>query len=362
MIRALCLAALIVIAIFANKLHAQSTFPTEPPAAQSEPQELRIGVRKAARPFSYRAFTPRPNGETDHAFAPGTGPIGAEGYDGYMVYICDEVLKEMLIPRAGMNGLHDFKVKVIDVDDMVIARREADDTTPFDRLDFLQTEIDILCDPATINAERAKRFAMSPPLFVTGVGYLKLKGERPPDRACRKNKALIGFVGATNAAQRGILTILNAGEWRNFRDTITAALRDGDNGTENCPAPAGVGGQGGIFWAGNTHDEVAKKFCDEEITYYVGDLEIIAEHARRHAGCQWSSGARSFTSDRYAIFANVPYSTPEKAMLIGRFFEILNREIAGPASLLDRAFFATFGEAKRSQKLDIFFWSMRGTP
>ena len=67
-----------------------------------------------------------------------------------------------------------------------------------------------------------------------------------------------------------------------------------------------------------------------------------------------------FTNDRYGIFAQIDYTKDWKALLLGRFFEVLNREIATSDSLLDRAYGAAFGETVKSRKLDLFFWSLRG--
>ena len=332
------------------------TAAVSPPVATNAPQ-LRIGVRGSARPFSYSATKVPKNIST------GSGPIRAAGFDGYMVYVCDDVLKQMLIAQPDAPSMSPDQIVVLDVDDLARDQREAFPDTSFDRLDLLGDKIDILCDPASINPDRVKRFAVSPPLFITGVGYLTLKGAVPPAGPCQVEKALIGFVGATNAASQGIRTIVNAGEWRSYKTSIIAALRDAEPENDPCPPPFGIDGEGGVFWEGNTHDEVARRFCNGDITYYVGDLEIITEHAGRVAGCDFSSGAKSFTTDRYAVFAQIDYqSEPEKAQLIGRFYEVLNREIATSASLLDRAFIATFGEAKRSQKLELFFWAMRGVP
>ncbi|WP_298917663.1 hypothetical protein [uncultured Roseobacter sp.] len=327
--------------------------------------ELRIGVRGAARPFSYETFKVPRNVST------GSGPIRAAGYDGYMVYICDVVLKQMLIRQDDTPDIKASQITVHDIDELSKTRRDElkklaeaanEEPVPFDRFDLLGDKIDIMCDPATINTARVKRFAVSPPLFITGVGYLTRKGSVAPASACRKDKALIGFVGTTNAASHSIQIILQSGEWRTYRDYIIAALRSPKDSKNHCNNTNGLEEQGGVFWAGDTHDDVAKKFCDGSITYYVGDLEIIAEHASRHAGCAWLRGPRSFTTDRYAIFANVDYNEIHKSLLIGRFFEVLNREIATSASLLDRAYIATFGETTRSKKLEAFFWSLRGSP
>ncbi|WP_415402372.1 hypothetical protein [Tateyamaria sp. SN3-11] len=354
------LASLALLAATCGPAVTQEALPSAALETQAAPK-LRIGVRSYARPFSYKSTKVPEN----ISISTGAGPIRAAGFDGYLVYICDEVLKQMLIDQQDAPRFVSSQIEVKDVDALMAAKREAfpDTQFEFDRLGLLGPEIDILCDPASISAERVKRFAVSPPLFIAGIGYLTLKGAIPPQVACRRDSALIGFVGATNAASQGIRTIVNAGEWRNVKSEITAALRDSGSGESSCKPPGGIDGQGGIFWAGNNHEEVARRFCSGEISYYVGDLEIITEHANAIPGCDFTSGAKSFTTDRYAIFSKLDYrEDPEKALLIGRFYEVLSREIATSASLLDRAFIATFGETRRSQKLELFFWSMRGQP
>ncbi|SLN17192.1 Bacterial extracellular solute-binding proteins, family 3 [Roseovarius albus] len=398
--------------------------------------ELRIGVRSAAAPFSYkvsgnRSYLDEVRVDERLNISTGSGPIRSKGYDGYMVRICDEVLKKMLIEQPGAPKLSATNIEVVDVDREIVkianeakkrqdvevrqaedlvevavkAKKRAEravtgakqrpqqelesaekelegatsaleeaqdqldqaknsDITAVDRFSLLGKQFDILCDPATINDDRVKGFAVSPPLFVTGIGYLSLKDEVPPKDACQEGKALIGFVGSTNAASHGIQKILNDGEWHRYRDDIVTALRAA-KGSENrnCPKHFGLDGKGGIFWSGYTHDQVAKQFCERKITYYVGDLEIISEYARSYPGCDFSSGVKSFTSDQYAVFADINYeSNPERALLIYRFFEVLNREITTSLSILDQAFIATFGEVPKSRKLEVFFWSMRGSP
>ncbi|MEL6104032.1 MAG: hypothetical protein AAFY74_10620 [Pseudomonadota bacterium] len=355
------LLAILLLVCSAGAVTAQGTTRVDPDREVSV--ELRIGVRGSARPFSYYTSVLSPNISTK------SGPLRAKGYDGYMVYICDEVLKQMLIDDGRSPPLHANQIKTVNIDTTMAARRalaqkETTDTVVLDRFDLLGEEVDILCDPASITRDRVRQFAVSPPLFMTGVGYLSLRHSVPPssDTLCRPDKALMGFVGTTNALTGGVQSILDAGEWKKYRDQIITALRNPTAARENCPPPDASNKPHGILWSANTHDEVAEKFCDGAIDFYVGDIEIIATHARENTGCQWSSGARSFTNDRYAIFADIDYGQQEKALLIGRFFEVLNREIATSDSLLDRAYIATFGAAPRSQKLDLFFWSMRGEP
>lgn len=307
-------------------------------------QIIRVGVRSAARPFSYKTDSLPPRGLT-----PKSGPLRSEGYDGYIVYICDEVLKQMLIPEHDTPHLNSEEVSVEDID--VLLQNQIGE----DRLSLLGTKIDILCDPATIEKERVRQFAVSPPLFATGIGFLQREAQLNSS-PCTPDKALIGAVGTTNAVKYGISAILASEEWNNVRDQIELALR----GEPPCSSKNGE--VNGIIWIGATHQEVASRFCAGDIFYYVGDLEIIAQHARRIAGCDFIATTQSFTNDRYGIYAAIDYSNEWKALRLGRFFEVLNREITTSDSLLDRAYLAEFGERTRSPKLEMFYWSIRGTP
>jgi hypothetical protein len=321
---------------------------------------LRIGVRQSARPFSYysRTLDPvKPDPVAARTLAK-SGPLRAAGFDGYMVYICDQVLRELMLTGPGLPpALTSDQIAVVEIDEIMDDPNRADR----DRFTLLGDKIDILCDPASINLERVRNFAVSPPLFLTGVSYLAREGNDPPlgrDDCPGPGKALIGIVGSTNAAQHGIRAIVEADEWSQYKSSILGAIKGGSAGRSRCPdTPSET--SGGYILAGKTHEEVARAFCNGDVNYYVGDLEIILEHARMEPGCDPIPAAQSFTNDRYGIFAQIDYSTP-KALQIGRFFEVLNREIASSDSLLDRAYNAEFGDATKSRKLELFFWSLRG--
>ena len=343
-------------------------------------QVLYIGVRSAASPFSSGPFEPRRVSEN---VSTKSGPLRAAGYDGYMVYICDEVLKLLLIDQAGAPITTAEQIRVVNID-----KEMADREPGSDRFDLLgEGKIDILCDPASISRDRVRRYAVSPPLFMTGIGYLQLRdwNFETPENRC-KYRARVGVVGSTNAAGTGINAILSAGEWKKQRDDIYRALRSAPRDEdprdedprddrsvpplrvssldiEGCDRASSPPIKWTVIYYAKTHNELAEAFCDGLVRYYVGDLEIIAQHAQEYPGCVASSGVQSFTSDRYAIYANLNYEDqPWKAVRISRFFEILNREIVISDSLLDRAYIATFGAAPRSQKLELFYWSMRGAP
>ncbi|MBK4215638.1 transporter substrate-binding domain-containing protein [Paracoccus caeni] len=312
---------------------------------------LIIGVREDAPPFSEGPVQPD---RSNANLTVKSGPLRAAGYDGYMIYICDEVLKQMMIVDGNAPTLKEGEFKVVNVDELMRG------TFLDDRIELLDGgEIDILCDPASINRERLREYAVSPPLFLTGISYLMREGDVEPQSICGVRKALIGVVGRTNAFQYGIEAILNSGAWARKRDVIIAAMRNtGGNRPTSCPDA----GHQGAIWRATSHMELAEAFCKGEVTYYVGDLEIIQASVERFPGCRVTSGAQRFTTDRYAIFARMNYDRGEnwKAIRIARFYELLNRGVIASDSLLDHAYDATFHGAPRSQILELFYWSMRG--
>lgn len=330
-------------------------------------KKLIIGVRSHAAPFSFW-IGPGADGSSKEAaklkngLVVKSGPLRAAGYDGYMVHICDEILLKMMVDEGNTPtiGHDDVGIFDIDTDGVDVLRLNED------RLTLLGEKFDILCDPATISRDRVRAYASSPPLFLSGIGYLQPEGAPGPRGDCEQKTALVGAVGTTNAINVGVNAILAAGEWRNLRSRILTGLRDlqnGEKGDETGKRRCSNEGYEGIIWQARTHREVAEKFCgDKEIFYYVGDVEIIQESIKRYAGCTASSSVQRFTSDRYAIFADMAYGKgdDDKARLIARFFEILNREVISWDSLLDQAYFATFGDRPHSQLLGTFFWSIRG--
>lgn len=383
----------IIAALLAPVAQAQETATTESPSAQagdverpvgSAPSiELRVGVRAKARPFSYRVRRPSNAEVADRCQVENfesvkSGPLRSCGYEGFVVYICDEALKIM----ASSATIASFSVSAVDIEGSASSEfgkeREARDR--FEILNNTKEGIDILCDPATINRDRVRRFSVSVPIFATGIGYLQLPPQDPYGGVrSDKQPAHVGVVGSTNAMQYGIMSILNSGEWRKLRVDLINEVRSHATmiATEAAaPAPAQQGEtaadqdgtaveadpEAGSIREYPDHVALATAFCNREVRYSVGDAEIILENARNIAGCDPSPSALTYTDDRYAVFAKLPENEPEKALLISRFLDTLNREIVVSDSLLDRAYFYEFGDARRSEKLDLFFWSIRGSP
>ena len=301
--------------------------------APAEQVEINVGVRADASPFSFKA--------SDRQLSSGEeikGPLRREGYEGYMVYICDRVLAEMRL-----KGDKPFSVNVIEIN--------AKDRFPYLR----EGRIDILCDPATITPERLIGLHASPPLFVSGITY----ASRPQlqQQSCN---TLVGFVGATTAESSGISIILESGDWPAY-ETILSKYLAGDESwrTESpiCPTPKD---RAPPIRAFPLHDDVARAFCDSELLHYVGDLEIITNALRAQSDCKFNLASVTFTDERYAVFGNTSGENLEKVALLADFFARLSQQVLSNPSLMDAAFRNSFGNQQQSRKLQLFYWSLRG--
>lgn len=384
---ALVLSAPITAQTNSDNVNTGNQQPTGATTPAKEPQkivDLRIGVRLHARPFSYRT------GVTSNDLTGKSGPLRSQGFDGYMVAVCDAVLKQMLIASdaSGIPGALNIKPVIIEEvmknrplgtgeknkhERVVIPDGDAvgAEITVRTRLDLLGPKIDILCDPATLTRDRVKRFAVSPPLFLTGIGYLTREGYVQPGNICRDGGAFIGLVGGTTANSYGLNEIIKAGEWRRVKQQVVKELRgvNGCTGTELADNVPLTGEEKNdeikpkqlVIREYASHDAAANAFCNGDIDIYVGDVEIIQEHTRTIYGCDTKRGVKTFTEDRYAIYAKYDYTDVNKALWIGRFFDILNREIYGGDSVVNQAYSATFERDSESRKLQLFFWGLSGS-
>ena len=318
---------------------------------------LRIGVRSDARPFSYRS-----QGNFDVLTAATPGPLANGKYTGFIVKICDAVLTDLLanprdpgseVAENGTEGdetvrLERENIKIVDVDRLIA--RDKDKS----RFDYFGTEFDILCDPSTITNERRSGLILSPPLFLSGISFIDLHSlPKPRPEGCPK-RPLIGLVGNTTAANSGIRAILEANELPRYRKLLIDWLDDGEN-----QCAQGQEGYKAVRIL-TSHTAAAKAFCNREFHYYLGDQEIIIHSARQIPGCEFDQAARTFTTDRYAIFGKIDYSDADRALWVTRFFEVLSQKVPFSPSILDTAFADTFVGTKKSRALELFFWSVRG--
>ncbi|SFT50897.1 type 2 periplasmic-binding domain-containing protein [Sedimentitalea nanhaiensis] len=321
---------------------------------------LRIGVRSDARPFSYRSAH-----NVDVLTAATPGPLAKRKYTGFMVKICDAVLTNMLInPVDKSDPFTEQDIVIVDVDALVAQNPEGS------RFDYFGTlppngparltgdKFDILCDPATITNERRSGLILSPPLFLSGISFIDRPDVTKPPQPARNecpSHPIFGLVGNTTAAQSGIRAILAADELPRYRSLLIDFLNERPStcakGPQNYSAVK--------VYAG--HTQAAKAFCqdDPEFYYYLGDQEIISANARMNPGCEFENAGRTFTTDRYAIFGKLNYDTPNRALHVARFFEILSQKVPFSPSILDTAFSDTF-IADKSRALELFFWSIRG--
>lgn len=133
---------------------------------------VRIGYRESAIPFSF------------------AGPAGGQPY-GYSIDLCLAVVEDL----AAAVGGRDLRVEY---------RR----VTPEDRFDqVVQGRVDLECGSSTSNAERRKRVAFSPVIFVAGTRLLVKSGG--PVRSIRDmaGKTVVVVAGTTNeAAMRELAT------------------------------------------------------------------------------------------------------------------------------------------------------------
>jgi len=421
-----------------------ATVPTQP-RAQAPPQtdttpcdnkKLCIGVRSYARPFSYKPEAKREIA-TDGTF----GPLAKLGYTGYIVRICDAVLKEMTLDVGdGSEHLKYTDIGVFDVDvynsdvdlynsdvdlynsdvdlynsdvdlynsdvdlynsdvdlynsdvDLYNSTEGASTTADGPRFNGMGQKFDILCDPATISNERRSGLTVSSPLFLTGISYITPPQEPIPRNACANDLSLIGIVRGTNAATHGLKTLIKAHELPQFEKELTDYLKgmkpcednnpsvednnpsveDNNPSVEdnkpsvedNNPSVEDNKPNKPLVWDYINHKKAAEAFCKNEIFYYVGDLEVITENARANPGCDYENGSQTYTTDRYAIFGKpITDSNPlERRLRVARFFEILGRKTVFTPSILDDAFKSTFYGMQPSEKLDVFYQSIRGIP
>ncbi|MFV2052981.1 transporter substrate-binding domain-containing protein [Aliiroseovarius sp. YM-037] len=310
--------------------------------AAAQEVELRIGVRTDAAPFSYQ----RSGRRASTISIP--GPLINQGYDGFVVYLCDRALLDL---QRQMGD----RLKVVPVNVQASNRFE----------ELRNGGIDLLCDPATITRERVREFLASMPIYISGITFAK-QPEIPPQYC----GSIAGIVGRTTAETNGIHLILDNGEWPQFEPLVRDYLTKGDEWTEPnhaCNAlvdtgQAVAGSRPVPIRLFDNHIDAAAAFCDSEILYYVGDIEIVERNLAAVPDCAYSLARVTYTEERYAIFARTDFENPETGLLTLRFLESLARIIYASPSALDQAFVHTFSGYQPTEKLQFFNWSIRGIP
>lgn len=315
-------------------------------------ENLIVGVRVDAPPFS---FHPSPNAEMVQA----ASDVGSDlllagspvrnGFKGYIVTVCEGVLDDLKMP--GLN----------------IFTRPVDAGNRFELLK--EGKIHVLCDPATITEKRLESAVPSVPIYMSAISYVK-RTRVPGFDDCRP---IVGIVSETTAP-RGIALILDNNSEPLFWSRVNTALQAIGNG-EASPLVELVDGQtcpgDPIIKRYSDHNVLAQEFCDGDVVFYVGDVEIIRAKTKA-AGCIDSSVvARAiYSHERYAIFYSMKNS---KAVgnailefqkgLFGKIFPSSDRSedhIPDRRSLLVDAFKGTADLNVASDALRTFFWSVTG--
>ncbi|NVK20302.1 MAG: transporter substrate-binding domain-containing protein [Methylocystaceae bacterium] len=310
---------------------------------------VRIGVRGDAAPFSYRKGSEQ---------APvNTLPI--PDHSGFMVELCRQTLVALKLRRPNLT----VTVKELHASDRFKALGfEENGRDQEDR----SNQIDILCDPASINAVRANQLIASSPVFISGVTFA-FPHPFPNAIDCITR---VGTVRGTTSKDDGVRAILNSGSWSTFSAQIEFSLAEIGNGKDANEVFLDTCEEFGIpiIRKFDTHTELADEFCAGKVLYYVGDIDILRRKVSNVANCNAVIEPRTFTQERYGIFGRSPTATGTNTQLILEFFQILQSKVTAKESdgnsLLISAYNSTFIEGESSADpsvaLQSLFWSLSG--
>ncbi len=298
---------------------------------------LKVGVRPDAPPFSARS-----DALSNVGVASSIGPLGARGYGGFVVRICDAVLLEMQREDASL----------------VVEAVEVSTATRFEVLEA--GGIDILCDPATITVDRlARNLNVSPPIYLSGISFVSQSPSVYLDTYCG---VIVGLVGDTTSSSRGIGAILAAGEFGRFSKAIRLALGGGQSSMDGLPRCDRA--RRPVVKIYDSHTALAEDFCGGNVIYYVGDIEIVIRSVGKYQDCDFLSADKTFSDERYGIFSRA-YGLADdlhkkNAFLIATFNRLLTRRLFSENSILQTAFREAFPNYRVSDKLRLFFLSIYG--
>lgn len=304
-------------------------------------EALVVGVRTDAPPFSYHENPGSLN-------SPLIGRPMTHGFDGYIVRICDAVLREL-------ENTYDVNIE----------SRIVNAQNRFQEIE--KGRIHILCDPATIVPDRLENTLASIPIYMSAITYAA-PDPLPPGDLNDDCWSVVGLVSETTATE-GVRQILNRGSWPRFGPKIEKELKkvklkpntpltEPHSGSQTCIQET--------IKRYKTHDELAKDFCQKYTLYYVGDIEIVRAKIEEH-GCLDGTIIASavYTNERYSIFTALPKESGEEipSDLILIFLAELSRQVFNEShSLIVKIFEDLYGDKSinASEKLRVFFWSLTG--
>jgi ABC-type amino acid transport substrate-binding protein len=309
---------------------------------------ITIGVRRDARPFSY------------------VKPTNPESWGGYVVDVCKHVLEKM---KTRANFDYTFK--------------PVNPSTRFEELSA--GDIQILCDPATIDEERVAlpNVLVSQPIYLSGIGnakatkYPQWRGHWPcvgpvvgvvegttarsaiVEKMATENR--FGVTFSQKVLQHRVVNAVtpSPAEEEQFQRCASVAETDGIDLKRLTSADA----PGPVIKTFEDHVSLAEAVCTQRVLYSVGDLEIIAEALieakKRNPECKFEIGAEVASEERYGIFLHVSDDWTEADRLAIAFLRQLSIEIhQGHESVLIASFRDNFDASKVSRTLDQFFWNV----
>ncbi|MER8395710.1 transporter substrate-binding domain-containing protein [Mesorhizobium sp. M1340] len=291
-------------------------------------EEIKIGVRPDAKPFSYCK---------DSSCA-----SSLESYDGYSVSICKDILDDMRIRNPSMG------VRVVKV-------------TAGDRLLALDhNQVDFLCGADTITEERLNKYAFSFPIYVTGISIASRRQDSE-NRGCEpgaKRPAVVGMVGNTTAQSDGIDLMLRAGEFGQFEQVVRQAKDNFSDGKAKCSDGNGGGPDVEIIKTYSDHDTGLRAFCNGDVKYYIADREILL-FARQCDDIILSD--RTYSYDEYGlVFRKPSVGTPRDYWLFAEISYSLQKLAWGTRSIILQSVLSNMNNYRLSPELEQFFRSVTG--
>lgn len=349
---------------------------------------LRVGLRNDAKPFSYRSKT-----DASESIL--------EGYRGYMVEICRRVLRNM----TNSGPFRGYSVEVATI--------EAKDRFPA----LAAGDIDLLCGPDSITSSRMRSYAVSHPMFVSGLTYAYLDPKRREFPRARHCGNIIGVVRGTTAESSGLRMMADEGlllrfdqalevylawepeltlrkqqatdavrrnyaegqyylrpDGRKFAMELEDAIRKAQSRsadlfvTDECPKGFVDGLPVRLF---ANHDEGIRELCAGEVLYYLGDYDIITRKIDAAGDCPVVIERFTQTKEVYGAFfradfdnalgpaGQVDVRAAHDALLYAVFNHTLLRMMQAQTNILEFEFEREFGNAEKSEDLLDFFESFR---
>jgi len=362
---------------------AAESLPLFPPVTVADATPSRgqiiVGVRRDARPFSYRTAA-RHNEEVFPDFG------------GYMIEICRRVLSDM---TRGVGPFRDFTV----------VTREVGVAGRFDALE--NENVDMLCGPDSITPNRLEKYNVSHPMFLSGLTWVTVENDEFPQGAyC---KAVLGLLARTTAETVGLQVLADRNELFRFDQALEqylALARGGGNTrtdtsllsevaglisgyprgqspadqphrtwvepidsstivTKECPG----GFKSGPVVQFSSHDDGLEALCNGEIFYYLGDRDILRSKEVGFASCGLDVKTKTMTKEAYgAYFRKTRWDQGGGASRHGRFPDsalqaqfnnVLLRLMQESSNILDYQFRREFSPELPTEELQNFFDSFK---